>query len=73
LFVLTCDDFTIRGDDARWGQSFIEFVLVLSVADDLVIQFVGANDFVKFLKSEVVDIFSFTNYLGLGQSFGFSQ
>ena len=73
MFVLTCDDFTIRRDDARWSQSFIQLVLVLSLADDLVIEFMGANDLVTFLNSEVVDIFSFTNYLGLDESFGFSQ
>ena len=73
MFVPTCDDFTLRRDDARWSQSFIELVLVLSFANDLVIQFLCANDFVKFLKSEVVDVFSFTNDLGLDESFGFSQ
>src|SRR5205085_8987739 len=72
-FVLTCNDFTIRRENTWGSQFFIECVLVFSLADDLVIQFLCAYDFAKFFKSERVDIFFFMKNIGLYELFGFFQ
>src|SRR5216683_5709057 len=72
-FVLTCNDFTIRRDNTWRSEFFIECVLVFSLADDLVIQFLCAYDFAKFFKSEIEDIFFFMKNIGLYELFGFFQ
>src|SRR4051812_149762 len=71
--VLTSDDFTIGGDDTWRRQLFVDFVLVFSPVDDLVIQFIGAYDFVKLLKRQIVDVFLFVNDFGLYQPLGFAE
>ena len=68
-FVRTINDFTIRSRNT-WDQ-FIECVLVFSFADDLVIQFLCAYDFAKFLKSESINYFM--KNVGLYKLFGFFQ
>src|SRR5438270_11014814 len=72
-FVLTCNNFSIRRDYTWRSEFFIECVLVFSLADDLVIQFLCAYDFAKFFKSEIEDIFFFMKNIGLYELFGFFQ